>query len=783
MDSMDNMKDCPQCGGKVQSTAKFCGNCGYRFPVEETVQSPVKTDSIGEVKIPAPPAIESFVTPTLEPPTNSGLGVSTPEQPTNNSLEATTPEQPTNSGLEATTPEQPVNNSLETSTPEQPINSGLGVSTPEQPTNSGLGVSMPAQPMNGSLGASTPVQPMNGDLGTPTPVQSASGSFGTSTYTQPSYPPYSPVQPPQKKGKGGLIALLSILGVLVLAATVLVLGVLLGWFKKKEIELSDSKVTVVVDEEVTIEVENYKEIGEPELTATVQEGKEDYIEVEVKDEEIIITGIEEGKNITVTISAKGCEDASFKVTVEEPEEVVEVELSGTAWNAEGFRYYFLENGTMYMISEEQEDYIKGTYTVSSITQEKAENYSGGEDILNNSISGGDYFLVEVDVELELYYGNEYQEDDYYLIVCTDGRNCAIYDSGWDYVMVGTSTNMESDLDSYFEAALSGDPSGSVVVGSVQGISFGAPINVKETWHIAEYKSNNGDILIFKKDGNLWGINENGGNAVQLTSLGEGMQVTIFAVYKDYLFYGVGQKEEGGEAVFYADTEAFYKVDLTNDDVEMISDDIALKDFVIYDDYIYYTDYSTLYKMDFEGNTETLYDYGVFTFEVSDEYIFVFDGYEWEVVDPDDGTDYGYMTITNGEYEADVVRYEDEMIFFTAYNYDDSNIYLYAMDYDGNVTQIGDADWGESWDTYNVAFDGKYVIYTVNGGEMIVKTDISSGKYETMSLSDYDYYYATGMVQCGDDIYLYARDNNGNAYYLELDADDLSVEEIPGVTAQ
>ena len=744
MDSMDNMKNCPQCGGKVQSTAKFCGNCGYRFPVEETVQSPVKTDSIDEVKIPAPPAIESFVTPSLE-------------QPTNSSLEASATEQPTNSGLGV-------------SATEQPMNGGFGASTPEQPTNSGLGTSTPEQPMNGGLGASTPVQP-------------ASGSYGASTYTQPSYPPYSPVQPPQKKGKGGLIALLSVLGVLVLAATVLVLGVLLGWFKKKEIELSETKVTVVVDEEVTIEVENYKEIGEPELTATVQDGKEDFIEVEVKDEEIIITGIEEGKNITVTISAKGCEDASFKVTVEEPEEVVEVGLSGTAWDAEGFRYFFLENGSMYMISEEQEDYIKGTYTVSSITQEEAENYSGGEILINNNISGGVYFLVEVDVELELYYGNEYQENDYYLIVCTDGRNCAIYDSGWDYVMVGSSTNMESDLDSYFEAASSGDPSGGVVAGNVQGISFGEPINVKETWHIAEYESNNGDILIFKKDGNLWGINESGGDAVQLTSLGDGMQVTIFAVYKDYLFYGVGQKEQGGEAVFYADTEAFYKVDLANDDVEMISDDIALKDFVIYDDYIYYTDYSTLYKMDFEGNAETLYDYGVFTFEVSDEYIFVFDGYEWEVVDPDDGTDYGYMVITNGEYEADVVRYEDEMIFFTAYNYDDSNIYLYAMDYDGNVTQIGDADWGETWDTYNVAFDGKYVIYTVNGGEMIVKTDITSGTYETVSLSDYGYYYATGMVQCGDDIYLYARDYSNNVYYLELDADDLSVEEIPGVTAQ
>ncbi|MDE6714742.1 MAG: hypothetical protein K2K20_13535 [Lachnospiraceae bacterium] len=734
MDSMDNMKDCPQCGGKVLSTAKFCGDCGYRFPAEETVQSPVEKDSINEIKIPAPPKIESFVAPA----------------------------QPAGSGLGASTPEQPVNNDLGASTPEQPVNNDLGASTPEQPVNSGLG-------------ASTPVQP-------------ASGSYSAPTYTQPSYPPYSPVQPPQKKGKGGLIALFSILGVLVLAGTVLAAGFFGGWFQKKEIVLSETKVTVVMEEEVTIEVENYKDLGKPELTATVQEGKEDLIEVEVKGDEIIVTGIEEGKNITVTISAKGCEDASFKVTVEEPEEVVEIELSGTAWDAEGFKYYFLENGTMYMISEEQENYIKGTYTVTSLTQEKAENYVGGENPFN-SVSDGVYFLVEVDVEQELYYGNEYEEDDYYLVVCTNGKKCEIYDSSWDYVAVGSSATMESesDLDSYFEMASSGgggsNPSGSITSGSVQGINFGRAVNVKETWHIAEYASNNGDILIFKKDGNLWGINEDGGNAVQLTSLGEGLQVTIFAVYEDYLFYGVGQKEEGGEAVFYAETDAFYKVDLMNDDITMLSDDIEIKDFVIYNDTIYYTDYSTLFKMDFDGNMETLYDYGVFTFEVTDDYIFIFDGYAWEAIDPEDGTDYGYLVITDGEYEADVVRHEDEMLFFTVYNYDDGDIYLYAMDYDGNTTQIGDAYWGESWDTYNVAFDDKYVIYTVNGGEVIVKTDITSGAYETVSLSDYDYYYVSGMVQCGDDIYLYARDYNGDAYFLELDADDLSVEEIPGVTAQ
>lgn len=771
---MENMKSCPQCGGEVQSTAKFCGNCGYRFPAEEAAQASIEPNAIDEMKIPAPPVIESFVTPAPEQSAVTEPETSKPEQPAVTEPETPEPEQSAVTEPETSEPKQPAVTEPETSAPEQPAVTESETPAPEQPSNTVPGASVPEQPANTGLGASTPAQPEN-------------NGQGQSVYTQPSYPPYSPVQPPQKKGKGGLIAFLSILGVLVLAGTVLVLGMLLGWFKKDEIELSDSKVTVIMEEEVTVEVENYKEIGKPELTVTVQEGKEDLIEVEVKGDEIIITGVEAGKNIVVTVSAKGCEDASFKVTVEEPEEVVEVELAGTAWEAQGFRYYFMDNGKMYMIYESSENYIKGTYTITSITNDEAADYF--ESSVESFGEGYMPFKIDVDIEQELYYGNEYETDDYCVVVCSDGKDIVVYDSGWGYVGSGSSINMESesDLDSFFEAGTNGggttDPSGSVVNGTVQGISFGRAANVKETWHIAEYESNNGDILIFKKDGNLWGINENGGDAMQLTSLGNDTQVTIFAVYKDYLFYGVGLKEEEGEQVFYANTNAFYKVDLVNDDITMLSDDIELKDFVIYNDYVYYTDYSTLFKMDFEGNTETLYDYGVFTFEVTDEYIFIYDGNEWEVIDPEDGTDYGYVVITDGEYEADVVRHEDEMIFFTAYNYDDSNIYLYAVDYDGNVTQIGDEAWGETWDTYNVAFDDQYVIYTINGGEVIVKTDISTGAYETVSLSDYDYYYATGMVQCGDDIYLYVWDDYGDAHYLELDADDLSLEEIPGVTAR
>ena len=728
---MENMKTCPQCGANMAVESKFCGECGYQFPVETINPTPVQPITMG--------------------------GVSpTPVQPINASV-------------------PPVN------TPVQPINAQVPpVNTPVQPINAPVPpVNTPVQPINAQVPpVNTPVQPINA----PVNPQMNAG------YTQPVYsaaPVNVATQKPPKKGKGGLIAVLSVIGVLVLVAVVLAVGVLLGWFKKKTIELSEAKVTVVMEEEVTVEVTNYEEIKEPELT--VESSDEKIATVEVKDEVITVTGVEEGK-VTITITAKGCEDASFKVTVEEPElppsEVIASSnaLNGTAWDAAGMQYYFLDDGSMYLIYSQQEDYIKGTYSVTGTNKAGAADRAGDSvaDELYDEVPEGYYYIVDVDVEQELLYGSAYSNSDaygYYLVVCSDGSNCAIYDSGWDMTSAGTDSSVLSkdELDSYFDIASTVVTEPDVAMGTVPGIYFEEVDTVKETWHVANYD----DILIYKMDGNLWGVNENGGESAKLTDLESGSEVTIMAVYGDYLIYGVGDDD-----TFYADTNALYKVDLTTNDVTLITDDISIKDFIIYNDYIYYTDYSDLYKMDLEGNTETLWSYGVLTFEIGNGYVFIFDGYEWEAIDPDTGDDYGSLvTGIDGAYEADVVRHEDETLFYVAYTYDDSNIYLYAVDYDGNMIQIGDSMWGETYDTYNVVYDEEYVYYTTGGGESVVKTDVTTGEQEVSSLSNYDYYYATGMVQVGDHIYLYAWDYSGDPHYLELDKDTLAVEEVSYMTAE
>lgn len=724
MDNTDNMKECPGCGEKILDTAKFCPHCGYAFPANEDAAS--KKEEVTPAKDDAAPVKEE-TSPVKEEENKEELKEAAPEEQEKENEEKSPEPQGTN-------PVQPASGSYQ-------------------------------QPMNGMQGAN--------------PVQPASGS-----YQQPMNGMYQPPMgnmPPQgqkpKKGNGGLIAILSAIGVLVLAGIVLVTGMLFGWFGgKKVMELSDSKVTVEVDDEVNVKVTNYSDIGKPELTA--ESSDESIATVSVKNGTITVTGVEEGK-VTVTVSARGCEDVTFKVTVEEPLPVIitpiepeELGLEGTAWEAGG-EYYLLDNGTIYMIYEDLENYIKGSYSVTPTDQDGVDDYTGDSSIssdVSSFFSGGSYYIVDVDVDVEWYYGSESHSGSYYLIVYTNGYDCAIYDSGWDYTDSGYSINMKStsELEAYFDTAAENSI---IETGTVPGINFGAPSNVKETWHAAVY----GDVMLLKLNGDIYNIRIDdfgtGAEPSRLTDVGAGLKVTIFAVYEDYLFYGVGDDSSN-----YSDTEAFYKVDLTTSETTLLSDNLTIKDFIIYDDYIYYTDYSELYKMDFDGDSELLWEYGVFTFEIADDYIFVFDGYAWEALDPEDGYDYGYIAMSSGAYEADLVRWEDETLFYTAYDYDDENIYLYALDYDGNMLQIGEGMWGESYDTYNAVFDGKYVYYTVEGGETLVRTDVTTGEQEIKSVSDSGYWYVTEMFLIDGRIVMYGYDNRQNEHYL-LMYDDMTVTDI------
>ena len=42
----EKMKTCPSCGKELKDEAKFCGGCGYKFPVTSTVTNPESAESV-----------------------------------------------------------------------------------------------------------------------------------------------------------------------------------------------------------------------------------------------------------------------------------------------------------------------------------------------------------------------------------------------------------------------------------------------------------------------------------------------------------------------------------------------------------------------------------------------------------------------------------------------------------------------------------------------------------------------------------------------------------------
>lgn len=552
-------------------------------------------------------------------------------------------------------------------------------------------------------------------------------------------------------------------------------------------DLSQKEVIAITDQDFVVRVLNYEDIEEPELVA--ESNDEDVVTVETKNDQIILTG-EEAGTATVTVNARGCSPVKICVEVVDYELLPYVEIGDisniyeSAWSTEeGLEYYFVNNNLMYMIYEHAENYIRASYSVTPTNKAGADEYIGDNGVVTSTmlseVPDGHYFIVEAEVDQELFYGTEHTMlEPYYLVVCTDGTNCAIYDSGWEQTNLGTSTGMMTmgDLESYFTRGYSGAGGGDSSLagnnnGGLAGVNFEMTSAVNESWRLSARDS----WIFFKVNGAVYGLySEQLGTGAEPTLLVQpepGTQVTMMAFYDSYFYYGLGSDES-----IYSETEAFYRIDCENGVVTMMTDSITIKDFIVYDGIIYYTDYANLYRMDSDGNQELLWNNGVFTFDVSDDYIYIFTGYAWEVIDRVTGDYYGYILDgVDGEYEADVARMEDGYLFYTAYNYSDSKIYLYALDMDGNVTQIGDAMIGETYDTYNLIFDGKYAYYTVGGGETLVMTNVTTGAQTTRPLSDSGFYYGLEMFMLNGQVAMYVYDSSGNPHYVFLDSELYATE--------
>ena len=112
-----------------------------------------------------------------------------------------------------------------------------------------------------------------------------------------------------------MVAAIIVIAVLLIGG-VTAAGFALGWFGgTKTIEGSPSKLSIEVGEEATVEISNYDDLKKVRLEYTSDD--KDVVEiVEEYDDGFKVEGVGEGKT-TITISGKGCESVTIKVTVKE----------------------------------------------------------------------------------------------------------------------------------------------------------------------------------------------------------------------------------------------------------------------------------------------------------------------------------------------------------------------------------------------------------------------------------------------------------------------------------
>ena len=469
---------------------------------------------------------------------------------------------------------------------------------------------------------------------------------------------------------------------------------------------------------------------------------------------------------------------------EEEKEHVVAQLTGTSLKTENGEYYFLKEGDVYFfISEQTENYIKGSVSIHEMTKEEIEQSEAAG--IENTVRNADFYRVDAVVSQELYYGSKRSGNVYTMYVATNGQTAAIYDSGWsDYYMAEVGDLAERGrLEAYFPK----DPSGTVevvtqtntavVTGTdyaVADIRFDGTEAKDDSCYIISVDDGSSRFYVFKYgdyfQSTLYAADEPGdiNNAWEFLTVEEGSFIGTFLADDEYLYYTVGH--EFGDDNYVIDS--LCRMNLKNkQSEELVRDEV--EDFSVSDDAVYYTDYSRLVRIDkVTRKAEEIWSYGVYCYEISDDMLFVYDGEAWEIIDPVDGEEYGYVIDrVNYAYESDVVQIESNMIFHVAYDYDAGTVALHAIDIqNGREYTIGEAYDGQPSDTYNVFYSGKYVYFSVNDWEGIARVDVTNGESRMISFADEGYYYFNEFSDLFGTTVLHVYDDQLNDYLLQMDAD-------------
>ena len=460
----------------------------------------------------------------------------------------------------------------------------------------------------------------------------------------------------------------------------------------------------------------------------------------------------------------------------------EVKLEGSAWNSSDGNYYFTpESGELYYISDKTENYIQSSVTVKELGSEELIGTEGAAVLIN--AKNAKYYRIDALVLQELYYGSRRGGYSYMMYMGVNGDEAYIYDSGWGEVFSAKKIEypLQATLEDHFKEqyVTSTDlwgPSGDPSVFALTDVDFNTTENYRETWYAAEI----GDLIVMKREDAqgtaLYTLNADlTGEPQLLYRPDNGKDITVFGTDGTDLIFGTGTVYSGGYT-----TEKLMCMDMGNGLLSTLVED-NVQDFCIAGNIIYYTDYSRLVRLDKYGRTDELWNYGVYSYEVANEEVFVYDGDAWELIDAKTGEDYGYITTGLGyTYECDLSCHTEDYIFYVAYDYNRESISLRALNkWTGDERIVGEEYEGRKSDTYNVLFTDTYCYYTVSNGETLVRVDVSTGESITRDLADAGWWYATELMKLNGECVMHAYDTDGYEIYLSV-GNELQMTEIPAM---
>lgn len=232
-----------------------------------------------------------------------------------------------------------------------------------------------------------------------------------------------------------IYATLAGIALTVFVAIVVILVIIIVRASKQELDLSyvygDKVVsineadTIIIEcgVQTSISVNNYIELNSP-VIEWVAEGENSAV-LESKGQRCIAFDENEEK-ILVTAKGKKIVPKSFYIQFENKK--IELQIKNTAWTAGNINYYLCEDGTVYIIYDDENNYIKGTYNYVRVDEDAVQTEA--VTALKELVEDGVFYQVDIAVSEEYLAGAVFNNDSYVFYLYGDGNNMAIYDGGW-----------------------------------------------------------------------------------------------------------------------------------------------------------------------------------------------------------------------------------------------------------------------------------------------------------------------------------------------------------------